>query len=472
MKSLMWFRNDLRMDDNPALREACKSSDEVHAIYIYSQNQNKEHNEANCKTEFFIENLKALESELSNINIPLNIINSVGFKDNSELISSYVKNNSLDKVFWNNQFGIDESERDVSVQNHLEDKNIKFENFDEQVVFTPGSILTGEGKPYSVFTPFKRRWIENFNLDLLDIEFEYTKKNATNIKSNLTEFDFQFKKNNQVDMSLWPAGETEALSRLKTYLDKNIFRYAQDRNDPIVDGTSRLSAYLASGIISPKRCILEALKINNFELDSGEKGIVKWIDEIVWREFYKNIMFSFPRVSKGQPFQGYTKNIEWRFSEKEFSAWKEGKTGFPIIDSAMKQMLSEGWMHNRLRMVVAMFFTKNMLHDWRLGEAFFMQNLIDGDFASNNGGWQWSSSTGTDAAPYFRIFNPLTQSKNFDSEGLFIKKHIKKLENVDKKEIHDPSLDTRERVNYQKQMLDLKQSRLRAIDAFNKAKNT
>ncbi len=472
MKSLMWFRNDLRMDDNPALREACKSSDEVHAIYIYSQNQNKKHNEANCKTEFFIENLKVLESKLSNINIPLNIITSEGFKDNSEVIYNYVKNHSLNKVFWNNQFGIDESERDLSVQNYLKDKNIEFENFDEQVIFAPGSILTGEGKPYSVFTPFKRRWIENFNLDLLDIEFEYIKKSATKIESNVNEFDFKFKKINQVDMSLWPAGEAEALSRLKAYIDKNIFRYAQDRNDPIVDGTSRLSAYLASGIISPKRCILEALKINNFELDAGEKGIVKWIDEIVWREFYKNIMYSFPRVSKGQPFQNYTKNIEWRFDEKEFIAWKEGKTGFPIIDSAMKQMLSEGWMHNRLRMVVAMFFTKNMLHDWRLGEAFFMQNLIDGDFASNNGGWQWSSSTGTDAAPYFRIFNPLTQSKNFDSDGLFIKKHIKELENIDKKEIHDPSSDIRESQNYPKQILDLKQSRLRAIDAFNKAKNT
>ena len=471
MKSLMWFRNDLRMDDNPALREACKSSDEVHAIYIYSQNQNKKHNEANCKTEFFIENLKVLESKLSNINIPLNIIHSEGFKDNSEVISNYVKNNSLNKVFWNNQFGIDESERDLSVQNYLKGNNIEFENFDEQVVFAPGTILTGEGKPYSVFTPFKRRWIENFNLDLLDIEFEYTKKNATKTESNVNEFDFQFKKINQVDMSLWPAGEVEALSRLKAYLDKNIFRYAQDRNDPIVDGTSRLSAYLASGIISPKRCILEALKINNFELDAGEKGIVKWIDEIVWREFYKNIMYSFPRVSKGQPFQNYTKNIEWRFDEEEFTAWKEGKTGFPIIDSAMRQMLSEGWMHNRLRMVVAMFFTKNMLHDWRLGEAFFMQNLIDGDFASNNGGWQWSSSTGTDAAPYFRIFNPLTQSKNFDSDGLFIKKHIKELENIDKKEIHDPSSNIRESQNYPKQILDLKQSRLRAIDAFNKAKN-
>ncbi len=472
MRSLMWFRNDLRMDDNPALRGACKSSDEVHAIYIYSKNQNQKHNEANCKTEFFIENLKFLEIELSKLNIPLTILNSEGFEDNAEIIYDYVENHSLHKVFFNNQFGFDEIKRDGSVKNYLKSKNIEFENFDEQVVFAPGSILTAEGKPYSVFTPFKRRWIENFNLDLLDIEFEYTKKNTTKNKSNINEFDFQFKKSNQVDMTLWPAGEKEALSRLKIYLNEDILRYAQDRNDPIVDGTSRLSAYLASGIISPKRCILEALKINSFELDSGEKGIVKWIDEIVWREFYKNIMFSFPKVSKGQPFQDYTKKIKWRFDEKEFNAWKEGKTGFPIIDSAIMQMRSEGWMHNRLRMVVAMFFTKNMLHDWRLGEAFFMQNLIDGDFASNNGGWQWSSSTGTDAAPYFRIFNPLTQSKNFDSDGLFIKKYIKELEKIDKKEIHDPSSNIRERCNYPNQILDLKQSRLRAIEAFNEAKNT
>ena len=471
MKSLVWFRNDLRMDDNPALREACKSSHEVHAIYIYSQNQNQKHNEANCKTEFFIENLKVLDSELSKINIPLTIINSEGFMDNSEIIYDYVQDHSLHKVMWNNQFGVDEIERDESVRNYLKSKKIGFESFDEQVIFAPGTILTGDGKPYSVFTPFKRRWVENFNLDLLDIEFEFTKKNITKNKSNIHEFDFKFKKNNQVDMSLWPAGEAEALSRLKKYLNENILRYAQDRNDPIVDGTSRLSAYLASGIISPKRCILEALKINNFELDSGKNGVVKWIDEIVWREFYKNIMFSFSKVSKGQPFQDYTKKIKWRFDEKEFNAWKEGETGFPIIDSAIKQMLSEGWMHNRLRMVVAMFFTKNMLHDWRLGEAFFMQNLIDGDFSSNNGGWQWSSSTGTDAAPYFRIFNPITQSKNFDSDGLFIKKYIKELTELDKKEIHDPSEKLRKHLNYPMQILDLKESRLRAIDAFNSAKN-
>ena len=368
-------------------------------------------------------------------------------------------------------FGVDENRRDQELQNILNDNSIDYETFDDQVVYSPGTITTMEDKPYSVFTPFKRRWIENFNLDFLDIEFNYTTKNDSGIQSNTNEFNFKFEKLHSVDMSFWSIGEASAISILNNYLEKKVLSYAKDRNDPIIDGTSRLSPYLASGIISPKRCILEALKKNNFELDSGNNGIVKWIDEIVWREFYKNIMHSFPKVSKGLPFQDYTKNINWRFNQDEFEAWKTGKTGFPIIDSAMRQLKTEGWMHNRLRMVVAMFFTKNMLHDWRLGEAFFMENLIDGDFSSNNGGWQWSSSTGTDAAPYFRIFNPITQSKNFDADGLFIKKYVKKLQDLNKKEIHDPTEKVRKHLNYPMQILDLKESRLRAIDAFNAAKN-
>ena len=177
-------------------------------------------------------------------------------------------------------------------------------------------------------------------------------------------------------------------------------------------------------------------------------------------------MFCFPKVSKGQPFQDYTKNIKWRFNQSEFDAWRNGMTGFPIIDSAMRQLKSEGWMHNRLRMVVAMFFTKNMLHDWRLGEKFFMQNLIDGDFSSNNGGWQWSASTGTDAAPYFRIFNPITQSQNFDPSGEFIKYHIPELKDLSSKEIHFPQADLLTSFDYPSPILDLKSSRERAIHAF------
>ena len=471
MKSLVWLRNDLRMDDNPALRQACVSSEEVHCIYIFSREQMEVHNQANCKIEFIISNLRNLGNSLKEINIPLTIVNSDGFDDNANKILDVINERSISKVYWNNMFGVDENERDQEVQNVLNDKNIYYETFNDQVVYSPGTITTKEDKPYSVFTPFKRRWIENFNLELLDIEFNYTSKNNSGIDSNINEFNFEFEKLHTVDMSIWRIGEANAISMLNNYLEKKVLSYSKDRNDPIIDGTSRLSPYLASGIISPKRCILEALKRNNFELDSGESGIVKWIDEIIWREFYKNIMHSFPKVSKGLPFQDYTKNIKWRFDQDEFEAWKRGKTGFPIIDSAMRQLNTEGWMHNRLRMVVAMFFTKNMLHDWRLGEAFFMENLIDGDFSSNNGGWQWSSSTGTDAAPYFRIFNPITQSKNFDSDGLFIKKHIEELQDLDKKEIHDPSEKVRKHLNYPMQILDLKESRLRAIDAFNEAKN-
>ena len=471
MKSLVWFRNDLRMDDNPALRAACAESEEVHALYIYSNNQMKLHDDANCKIEFIIENLKSLEKSLNELNIPLTIVSSKGIKNDPSIILNLINERSIKNIFLNNEFGIDEEYRDKKVQELLQQNNINYFSYDAQVLFSPGTFKTGEGKPYSVFTPFKKRWVENFNIDLLDIEFNYVSKTETNISSNIDSFDFSFNKNHSVDMKLWHVGEKEALKKLNKYLDKKIINYAKDRNDPIIDGTSRLSPYLSLGIISPKRCILEALKKNNFELDSGEKGVTKWIDEIVWREFYKNIMFSFSRVSKGKPFQEYTNKIKWRFNEEEYEAWKNGKTGFPIIDAAMRQLKVEGWMHNRLRMVVAMFFTKNMLHDWRLGEAFFMQNLIDGDFSSNNGGWQWSSSTGTDAAPYFRIFNPLTQSKNFDSDGLFIKKYIHELKDIEKKDIHDPSNEIRSLCNYPNQILDLKESRLRAIDAFNEAKN-
>ena len=258
---------------------------------------------------------------------------------------------------------------------------------------------------------------------------------------------------------------------LNDFLKNKVKRYNEDRNDPIIEGTSRISPYLALGILSSKRCILEGIKLNNLDIHSGNKGILKWIDEIVWREFYRNIMHSFPKVSKGKPFQEYTDNINWRYDESEFHAWKNGRTGFPIIDAAMRQMNKEGWMHNRLRMVVAMFFTKNMLHDWRLGEKFFMENLIDGDFSSNNGGWQWSASTGTDAAPYFRIFNPITQSKNFDKNGEFIKKYIPELKDLDASVIHEPPSNIRDHLNYPQPILDLKDSRLRAIEAFKNAKD-
>jgi len=471
MKSLVWFRSDIRMDDNPALREACANYSEVHAIYLYSPKQLNAHNESNVKIDFLIQNLTILTNNLNKFNIPLTVLESDGFDNDSLLIKDISIERQIDKVFWNNQIGEDEQARDRKTIEFLSNINIEHESFFDQVVYEPGTLKTGQGGPYSVFTPYKRKWIENFDMDFLDINFKYEVKKPSKISSNIESFNFQFIQNHTVDMNQWRPGEDEAAARLNYFLKNKIIDYSKNRNDPIIDGTSRISPYLALGIISSKRCILEALKLNNFEFNSGHIGITKWIDEIVWREFYKNIMFCFPKVSKGQPFQDYSKLIKWRYVESEFNAWKEGMTGFPIVDAAMRQLQNEGWMHNRLRMVVAMFFTKNMLHDWRLGEAYFMQNLIDGDFASNNGGWQWSSSTGTDAAPYFRIFNPITQSTNFDKEGLFIKKYIPELKDLDKSVIHNPPKEHRRYCKYPEPILDLKESRLRAIAAFKESKS-
>jgi deoxyribodipyrimidine photo-lyase len=468
MKGIIWFRTDLRIDDNPALSSAVSQCEEVIGIYIFSQVQWDLHNESNIKHEFLINNLIALEQSLAKLNIPLVAINTASYKTASKDLCSFLVDQKIDHAFWNNEFGYNEALRDQSALKALEKVNIQTSQFNDQVIYDPGFLRTGQGNPFSVFTPFKRRWIENFEIDFLDIPKPHSSKKPSLIKSNLS--NLKFVRSHLANIDLWPAGEAAAQEKLSSFLQLKANLYSESRNSPIIDGTSRISPYLALGILSPKRCILEGLKLNNFEFTSGNKGICKWIDEIVWREFYRNIMFSFLKVSKNQPFQDYTKSIKWRHSNEELEAFYTGRTGFPIVDAGIRQMLAEGWMHNRLRMVVAMFFTKNMLHDWRLGEKFFMENLIDGDLCSNNGGWQWSSSTGTDAAPYFRIFNPITQSQNFDPDGEFIKKFIPELKDVPVAQIHQPQTDLFSSTDYPAPMLDLKESRVRAIQAFKDAR--
>ena len=464
VKGAIWFRTELRLDDNPALNSAMEKCDHIVGIYLFSEAQWNLHNESNVKHEFLINNLTSLEKSLSKLKIQLIAINTDSYETLPKDFLSFLKEQKIKNVFWNNEFGVNESERDVAVENNLNKNNIQTSRFNDQVIFEPGYLKTGQGNPFSVFTPFKRRWIENFEMDFLDIDKPKNAKEPNLIKSDLSKLNFI--KTHAVKIDLWPAGEVAAQDRLANFLSSKVKSYSERRNSPILEGTSRISPYLALGILSPKRCILEGLKLNNFEFTSGNKGICKWIDEIVWREFYRNIMHSFPRVSKNKPFKPDTESIQWRHSDKELEAFYTGNTGFPIVDAGIRQMLAEGWMHNRLRMVVAMFFTKNMLHDWRLGERFFMQNLIDGDFSSNNGGWQWSASTGTDAAPYFRIFNPITQSQNFDPSGEFIKQHIPELKGLSSKEIHFPQADLLTSFDYPTPILDLKSSRERAINAF------
>ena len=272
MKGLVWLRTDLRMDDNPALRNAFIECDEVACLYFYSPKQLDLHSEANVKVDFLKRNLGNLQSNLKNVNVNLWVVDSIGFDGEVDKLKEIVELNNIDKVYSNSQFGIDENVRDEGVRSSLGKISVDYQSFNDQIIYEPGFLKTGQGNPFSVFTPFKRRWVENFDMQFLDIDFNYVtkEKNAFSNKPELSDLNFNV--THDVDMSIWPEGESAALERLKDFLNSKAERYSEDRNDPIIDGTSRISPYLALGIISSKRCILEALKLNNFEFTSGNRA--------------------------------------------------------------------------------------------------------------------------------------------------------------------------------------------------------
>ena len=264
---------------------------------------------------------------------------------------------------------------------------------------------------------------------------------------------------------LWPAEDRTALDLLDDFIEDKMAHYKTDRDLPAVDGTSRLSPYLNIGVISVRQCMQAIFKDGYFQIE--DLGQQTWLDELLWREFYLQTLFDFPRVSKHQPFKKNTNRIQWRNAPEDLAAWQQGQTGIPIVDAGMRQMLATGWMHNRVRMITAMFLCKNLLIDWRLGESWFMQHLIDGDLAANNGGWQWCASTGMDAVPYFRIFNPVSQSLKFDPNGDYIREWVPELAHLDAKSIHEPYARNPDlQLDYPKPIVDLKASRVRAIEAF------
>jgi deoxyribodipyrimidine photo-lyase len=258
---------------------------------------------------------------------------------------------------------------------------------------------------------------------------------------------------------------------LQHFVKERIERYKTDRDSPATAGTSTLSPYLASGVISARQCLESAVAANNGRVDSGKTGVVTWISELIWREFYRHILMGYPRVCRHQPFRLETKQIEWDEDDAHFEAWCAGRTGFPIVDAGMRQLARTGWMHNRVRMITAMFLTKDLFIDWRRGEAHFMRHLVDGDLASNNGGWQWSASTGTDAAPYFRIFNPYSQSRKCDPTGDYIRKFVPELAGLDDDSIHQPEPLAADANDYPQPIVDRTQTKERVMAAFKAIKS-
>ena len=467
MPSLVWFRRDLRVHDNSALHHAAKESDELIGLFIITPQQWKEHDDADVKISFWIENLRCLSEELGKLNIPLLIRACDSFEESPSLVIDVARQHKCQKLFFNKEYEVYEDRRDAMTIEAAAVEDIDVQAFHDRIVVPPKEIATKDGRFYSVFTPYRRAW-DTKALGYSKVLSKPKPRNAIEVKSDpvpetVSGFDFS-----NARSDLWKPGEAEAKKRLKQFTTR-IDGYNDWRDMPSTAGTSLLSPYLVAGIISPRQCLAAAIKHNGGEL-TGSKGSTTWVSELTWRDFYTHVMVGFPKVSRHQPFKAKTKAVPWRSDESDFEAWCQGRTGYPIVDAGMRQLNQSGWMHNRLRMVTAMFLTKNLLIDWRLGERYFMQKLVDGDLAANNGGWQWSASTGTDSVPYFRIFNPFSQSKRFDVEGKFIKKLCPELEPVPSSALHDPkklaTAIAEHSVDYPSYVVDYKEGRERALAAF------
>lgn len=472
VRALMWFRSDLRLDDNPALTEACQRSDSgVVGVYVVTPEQWRAHDWAPVKVEFVRRTLLELSESLAAKNIALRVLTVPGFADVPKAIIRLAKDTGCDSLYFNEEYEVNEERRDELVTDLFEDEVGEVHSFTDQCVFKPGTVRTGEGNFYTVYSPFKRAWYKAYERDpetVAPVGKPRKLPEMVGAPDTIPEL-FEYDGDVPAHANDWDAGEKTADRRLKAFLKDRIDTYKDDRDFPNVDATSVLSPYLACGAISLRRCVHEAVHWNDGKLEKGSPGAVHWISELIWREFYKHILVGFPRVSKHRAFNLSTERLRWNENEEHLLAWQEGRTGVPIVDAAMRQLVQTGWMHNRLRMITAMFLTKNLFIDWRLGERFFMRHLIDGDLAANNGGWQWSASTGTDAAPYFRIMNPYSQSKKFDPDGAFIRRYLPELEGLDAKEIHDPSLLpplVRGGVDYPDPIVDVSKTRQRAIEAF------
>ncbi|MBV7478860.1 deoxyribodipyrimidine photo-lyase [Pseudomonas sp. PDM31] len=464
---LIWLRSDLRVHDNTALSAAAARGPVV-AVYLLSPEQWLEHDDAPCKVDFWLRNLRALSHALAALNIPLLIRKATRWDDAPNVLLELCRQLQIDTLHLNEEYGVNESRRDAAVDRALTNEGVTVRAYLDQLLFKPGSVLTKTGTYFQVFSQFRKVCYDRLHHSLPGLVRAPLAQPSMNIVSDLIPEHIEgFAPPSDSLRNLWPAGEAEAQRRLDSFTDARIEHYQSDRDFPAKPGTSQLSAYLAAGVISPRQCLHAALQSNHGEFESGKPGAITWINELLWREFYKHILVGYPRVSRHRAFRPETEALAWRDAPADLAAWQSGRTGLPIIDAAMRQLHETGWMHNRLRMVVAMFLSKNLLIDWREGERFFMRHLIDGDLAANNGGWQWSSSTGTDCAPYFRIFNPLSQSEKFDPNGVFIRHWLAQLTELDRKDVHNPAARGLFGVaDYPPPIVNLSTSRERALSAF------
>ena len=460
-RAIVWLRRDLRLSDNVALARAAGQSREICIAFNLDPVLLGSDRIGAPIVQTFFDALGSLRKDLRRRGSDLALLQG----DFSEQLTALARRINARAVYYNEDYDPSAIERDARVSSALRSAGVDVHASLDHVYFGAGEIRTGEGDPYKVFTAYKNRWRRR--------HVEYPRMPADSEKSIAGKLirrdsigetrdvpepeEFGFRRS-----ASYPCcSEGYALSLLDVFVAprSDAESYADRRDFPALDGTSHLSPQLRAGTVGVRTCFLRAFEAA--ERPCGAQ-VEKWIDELIWREFYQSILKSYPYVD-GAPFIDAAAHIVWRNDPEEFARWCHGETGYPIVDAAMRQLNKTGWMHNRLRMIVASFLTKHLLIDWRWGERYFEQHLADADLAQNNGGWQWSASTGTDAAPYFRIFNPIAQSKKFDPEGSFIKRMLPELANVPPKHIHAPwEIDS----GYPQPIIDHAFARDRALAAY------
>jgi deoxyribodipyrimidine photo-lyase len=427
--SLVWFRRDLRDFDHAALYHALKNSSQVFCVFVFDTDiLYKLENKQDRRVEFIWESIRELKTALQNHGGDLTVLHGKA----RELIPQYALQANIHAVFANRDYEPNAVKRDAEVAKELTKNNIAFHDFKDQVIFEKDEVLSLSSKPYSVFSHYRNTSLKQLNDTHLapyaidDVLPNLAKSPVTDLISLET---MGFARTNLAQMRLptGMSGGKQLLEDFETRMDK----YKDARNFPAVKGVSYLSVHLRFGTVSIRHLARQARN----RMDAGSAS---WLNELIWRDFYFQILHHNPHVAAGKSFKADFENLQFPNDEKLFKAWCDGQTGYPLVDAAMRQINQTGFMHNRLRMVAASFLVKDLLIDWRWGERYFAQNLIDFDLSANNGGWQWAASTGCDAQPWFRIFNPITQSEKFDAAGKFIRKYVPELANCNDKEIHAP----------------------------------
>ncbi len=404
--SIHWFRRDLRLDDNAALYHALKKGLPVVPLFIFDTNiLDKLDEKADRRVTFIHAALEHMQESLLKLGSSLEVYHGTPEEVFGKLLDKY----PIQKVFTNHDYEPYAQERDEWVRLLLNERGVSFHTYKDQVIFEKAEVVKEDGKPYTVFTPYSRRW----KATLTDFHLK-----SYPVKKYHQQF---YKQTPQKILSLQSIGfrESETLFPARMMREELIRKYKEQRDYPAIQGTSRLGVHLRFGTLSIRTLAQKAAGLSD-----------TFLNELIWRDFYHMILWHFPQVGKGKAFRPEYEHIRWRNNEQEFERWCQGLTGYPIVDAGMRELNATGFMHNRVRMIVASFLSKHLLIDWRWGEAYFAEKLLDYDLAANNGGWQWAAGSGCDAAPYFRVFNPYLQTQKFDPDLKYIRQWVPELEEL------------------------------------------